>query len=143
MALDSQLSAQAINTPSIIFRRLKGRSSHGGNHSQSVSICHTSATTAILSPFFADTVIISGCMSIGSCALSVYPDAVETTCMGGVREGEGARLDRAVGDSEEVALLFMLVSDDWEMDLDMGVASDGGPAVGARPRGGYIGTEGL
>ena len=116
-------------------RGVKGRR----NHSQSASMCHTSATTAILSPFFAETVIISGCISMGSCAFRVYPDEVVVTCIGGVRDGDGARLDRAVGDSEDVAseLLLSLTNDDREVDLDPGHATYGGPAVGARPRGGY------
>jgi len=99
-------------------------------------MCHTSATTAILSPFFAETVIISGCISIGSCAFKVYPEDVVVTCIGGVRDGDGARLERAVGDSEEVVSLSELARDDCDADLEPGHATYGGAAEGVRPRGG-------
>lgn len=67
--------------------------------------------------------------------------------MGGVRDGDGARLDRAVGDSEvvdsEVVSLLVLTNDDRDVDLDPGHATYGGPAEGARPRGGYAEKEGV
>src|ERR1700691_4014021 len=79
------------------YRKDKGRK----DHSQSSSICHTSATTAIMSPFLTDTVIISRCISVGSCTFNRYFELDGVMCMGGVREGEGARLARAVGDGSD------------------------------------------
>lgn len=53
---------------------------------------------AILSPFFADTVTISRCISVGSCTFNTYLESDDVMCIGGVRDGEAARLARAVGD---------------------------------------------
>lgn len=72
-------------------------------HSQSSSICHASATTAILSSLFTDTVTISPCISVGSCTLNVYLAFDVVICIGGVRDSEGARLARAVGDGMDDA----------------------------------------
>ena len=50
-----------------------------------------------------DTVIISRGISVGSCTFNRYFELDGVMCIGGVREGEGARLARAVGDGRDDA----------------------------------------
>jgi hypothetical protein len=70
---------------------------------------------AILSPFFADTVTISRCISVGSCTFKTYLESDGVMCIGGVRDGEGVRLARAVGDG----MVDADIVEDRDIDFDV------------------------
>jgi hypothetical protein len=70
---------------------------------------------AILSPFRADTVTISRCISVGSCTFNTYPELDDVIRIGGVLESGGVRLARAVGDGMDDADEL----EDWESHCDI------------------------
>lgn len=101
--------------------------------SQSFSMCHASATTFSLSPFFAEIVTISAWISVGSCTSSVCLEEEDETFIGGESHGGGARRERAVGEGRDE-----LDEDaEWELDMD-----GGGEIIGGGCRNPGSGREG-